>query len=177
MAHLSEPKGSNVSQPKADWMVAKSMLQKQLVVYYPVTKAERKIDSYSVVEGPRGTHWRDQLGIEYVAPQACKPLPGDFEAERMAKLTNTYIDLTMPQDMRSRMRELKKQTNLKMVRHIQKDGVHMVKPPEVNQLVEMARRLKAELQLPAATQNSDSEEKLTDAELPSITKIMEHGSL
>ena len=56
LAHLSSVKGSDVGQPKSDWMVAKGMPGKQLIVYYPITKAERKITSYTVVQPPRGNH-------------------------------------------------------------------------------------------------------------------------
>ena len=129
LAHLSSVKGSNVAQPKADWMVAKGMLGKQLIVYYPITKQERKITSYTVVQPPKGNHWRDMLGIEYEAPWACKPLPGDDEADRMARVTKTFVEMTMPEKFKGQLNKIRMPKTVSMVKHIQEEGVDTIKPP------------------------------------------------
>ena len=141
LAHLSSVKGSNVAQPKADWMVAKGMLGRQLIVYYPITKQERKITSYTVVQPPRGNHWRDLLGIEYEAPWACKPLPGDDEADRMARVTETFVRMAMPDEFKGQLKKIRMPKTISMVKHIQEEGTDTIKPPDVEKLREMLKEM------------------------------------
>ena len=139
LAHLSSVKGSDVGQPKSDWMVAKGMLGKQLIVYYPITKAERKITSYTVVQPPRGNHWRDMLGIEYSAPWACKPLPGDAEDDRMAQVTKTFVDMVMPSHFKAQLKKIRMPKTISMVKHIEEEGTTTIKPPDVEKLRAMLK--------------------------------------
>ena len=139
LAHLSNVRGSDVGQPKADWMVAKGMLGKQLIVYYPITKQERKITSYTVVQPPRGSHWRDLLGIEYTAPWACKPLPGDDEADRIARVTKAFVEMVMPDNLKGQLKKIRMPKTISMVRHIEEEGSATIKPPDVEKLREMLK--------------------------------------
>jgi hypothetical protein len=56
LAHNSSAKGSNVDITKSEWVVVCEMLQKQLVVWSPETRRESKIDSYTLVDGPKGVN-------------------------------------------------------------------------------------------------------------------------
>ena len=144
LGHETGVKGSDVGHTKSDWVVAKGMLRKQLIVYSPVTKMERKIDSYTVIEGPRGTHWRDMLGVKYEAPQACKPLPGDFEADEAARRSRVFVDLIMPDQFKQKLKQIKMQESTSMIKHVQDSGVQMIKPPSVRQLTSMLKHMKVE---------------------------------
>ena len=161
-----------VAQPyaaKSDWMVAKGMLQKQLIAYYPVTGRERKIDSYTVIEGPRGSHWRDDLGIPYVAPRACKPLPGDFDEDCQARKMQQFVDPVLPSGLRSKFREVKMPTTLSMVKHVQSGGVEMIKPPDVGKLLQQLKGL--EVQRSEGDDNEIKDVLLQPAAEPQVTVI------
>ena len=98
-------------------------------MFHPVTKMERKIDSYTEMIGPRGYHWRDQLSIPYEAPRACKPLVGDYDLDQEAKLQQRFIELTMPTSVKTMLKAIKMPTPLSMVKHVDDGNVVKIKPP------------------------------------------------
>ena len=142
LAHESKVKGSDVEHTKSDFAVVKGMLQKQLIVWSPLTKQERKIDSYTTIEGPRGYHWRDQLEVEYVAPRACKPLPGDFDINLQARRSKQMVELIMPESMKQQLKTVKMPRTLSIVKHVQDEGTTLIRPPDVEHVREMIENLK-----------------------------------
>ena len=141
LAHNAEAKGSSVSETKSEWVVAKGMLRKQLIVFNPITMAESKIDSYTEMVGPRGYHWRDQLAIPYEAPRACKPLVGDLDLDREAKEQTRFIELTMPETIKTKLKAIKMPTTLSMVKHVDDGAVLKIKRPDIDGLIKKLKKL------------------------------------
>lgn len=164
LAHMKGVKGSDIGKTKSEWMVAKRMLGRQLIVYSPWTKAELKIESYTVIKGPRGTHWRDQLGITYEAPRACKPLAGDLQEDALAKKTNTFINLIMPPEVKAAMKKVKMTKNLDFVKHVQDEGVKIIRPPDIEHVRSLIQQCKDEGDFDKA--NITPEELLRRLEAP-----------
>ena len=178
LAHMSEVRGSDVGKTKSDLMVAKGMLGKQLIVYYPNTRRERKIDSYTVIES-KGVHWRDQMGIEYVAPTACKPLPGDLDADSQARKSKQFTDLVMPKVLRDKLKGIRMAKNVDAVRHIQDKGVQIVRPPDIQQLIRQLRELKLEnarLQADELVDGSESAQVESVSEDHPEYTVVEHAA-
>ena len=130
---------------------------KQLIVLSPMTGRERKVDAYTVMTESnfKGVHWRDQLGIEYVRPLACKPLPGDDAEDAQAKFAHTWVNLLMPKDMRNKLDQVKMPRNLSIVKHVQDEGVMVMRPPDVEKLREMLKQ--CEIECAEEAEGSDSE--------------------
>jgi site-specific DNA-cytosine methylase len=142
LAHMGKVPGSSVDIPKSEWVVAKGMLRKQLVVYAPITKQERKIDSYTLVRGKQGVNWRDALDIPYAPPHAARRRLGDDEADAAARRDNRLINLVMPKKLKEAMSLLKKQKAVNMIKHVHEPGTQTIKPPDVEHLIKMVKMSK-----------------------------------
>ena len=156
LMHKSGVKNGDTATARSEWVVAKRMLGRQLIVYSPWTGNELKIDSYTTIDSPQGTHWRDQLGIAYVKPTACEPLRGDEDQDAWAKENDTFIDLAMPEDVKAEMKKMKIRKPIEAVKHVDAGVVQKVTPPDVEHLKALIDTAREEGRREAINQLHDS---------------------
>lgn len=137
LVHDAKALGSDLGRHKSEWLVAQSMLGRQLIAYCPTTKQERKTSSYSVFEGPTGVHWRDQLGVKYEPSKASRPLAGDVDARREAINTGSFIELAFGAEMQAKLKQVKMPKTMDMVKHVHSEEAMIISPPDIERLKQM----------------------------------------